>query len=83
MACGGQPVAAARLLACLSLSGFRHLYWPCLVAEEAQHLVYLIHAQRLLALLQLAYEAQAHARLVGEVNLRQAELLAHLLDECR
>ena len=50
----------------LVLSGlYRCKFGP----EEAQYLIDLIHAERLLALLQFPDEAQAHAGLFREVGL--------------
>lgn len=46
--------------------------------EEAQYLIDLIYAERLLALLQLPDEAQAYARFFREVGLCQRVLPAHL-----
>lgn len=46
--------------------------------EEAQYLIDLIYAERLLALLQFPDEAQAHAGLFREVGLCQRVLPAHL-----
>ncbi len=40
-----------------------------LMAKQRQHLVYLVHAQGLLALFQFAHEAQPHARLFCQINL--------------
>ncbi len=47
--------------------------------EEAQYLIDLIHAERLLILLQFPDEAKAHAGLFREVGLCQRILSAHLL----
>lgn len=46
--------------------------------EEAQYLIDLIYAERLLALLQFPDEAQAYARFFREVGLCQRVLPAHL-----
>ena len=51
---------------------------PHLSAEEAQHLVYLVHAQGLFALFEPTHKTESHARLVGKVHLREVELLSHL-----
>ena len=55
------------------------LYWREFCPEEAQYLIDLIHAERLLALFQFPDEAQAYARLFREVGLCQRILPAHLL----
>lgn len=47
--------------------------------EEAQYLIDLIHAERLLALLQLPDEAQPDTGLFRQIGLGQRVLPAHLL----
>lgn len=46
--------------------------------EEAQYLIHLIYAERLLALLQFPDEAQAYARFFREVGCVSAYCRAHL-----
>lgn len=43
--------------------------------KKAQHLVHFVHAQGLLALLQLTDKAQTDVRLVGQVYLSEVKLL--------
>ena len=58
--------------------------WHCahFVSEQREHLVYFVYAQRLLTLLQFAYEAQSHARLFRLVHLREVEHASAFLYEC-
>ena len=49
------------------------------MSEQGQHLVDLVHAQGLLALLKLAHKPQSDARFLCQIGLRQVELLARTL----
>ena len=51
------------------------------MSEQGQHLVDLVHAQGLLALLKLAHKPQSDARFLCQIGLRQVELLAALFNK--
>ena len=52
------------------------------VSEQCEHLIYLVYAERLLSLLQFAYEAQSHARLFRQIHLREVEHASAFLYKC-
>lgn len=58
-----------------------YLHGTNLSAKKTQHLVHFVHAQGLLALLQLTDKAQTNARLVGQVYLSEVKLLSHFFNK--
>lgn len=78
---GSQPLASSnkQLPASCVISFSFHRHGPTLRAEEFEHLIDLVEAERGLALFQFTHEAQPHPGFLGEVYLCQFIFLAHLL----
>ena len=72
-----------QLLVSYVISFSFHRHGPTLRAEEFEHLIDLVEAERGLALFQFTHEAQPHSGFLGEIDLCQFIFLAHLLDILR